>query len=477
MYGDFFGLARAPFNITPDPSVLYLNDCYQEAIAALAYGIEARKGFVALVGEAGTGKTTLLRRLLETLDRNVRTVLLLHPTVSFDEILEHILRELGLPTDGGRKLVFLQRLHEFLLEHTRAGGNVALLIDEAQDLAPGVLEELRLLSNLETGREKILQIVLAGQPELDAKLADPGLRQLRQRIAMHVRIRPLSPPEVEAYVRTRLEAAGARDTRIFTPEAVALIARISDGIPRIVNVLCDACLMGAFASGQARVAPALVEEAWTDFAHSAAPPAPAPAPPPPEVAPPLPAVVPAPPTLSPVLPVVRTISFPAAIALVALGVAIAAVLLVAGEHRPDTPGARVVASPPPTVAPVPAGPPSAAEAMALVEEYRATYEARDVEHLQALFAPDATDAGIHGADAIADRYRQAFADMTELHYALTEVHVEPGPDATVVRAGFALRYRTAADAGDARGDAEWTLTRRDGRARIASLTYRFTPAR
>src|SRR5262249_42396156 len=161
------------------------------AMAALRYGIEARKGFVALVGEAGTGKTTLLRRLLESLGGSVRTVLLLHPTVSFDEILEHILQELGIPTEGGRKLVFLQRLNALLLEHTSAGGNAALLIDEAQDLDSRVLEELRLLSNLETGREKILQIILAGQPELDARLSEPQLRQLRQRITLNVRIKPL----------------------------------------------------------------------------------------------------------------------------------------------------------------------------------------------------------------------------------------------------------------------------------------------
>src|SRR5262245_53945790 len=167
MYNEFFGFREPPFNITPDPRFLYLNDCYQEALAALTYGIQARKGFISLIGEAGTGKTTLLRHVLDTLDASVKSVLLLNPTVSFDEILEHVLLELGVPTEGG-KLVRLQRLNEFLLEHTAAGGNVALLIDEAQDVDPAVLEQLRLLSNLETAREKIIQIVLAGQPELRA---------------------------------------------------------------------------------------------------------------------------------------------------------------------------------------------------------------------------------------------------------------------------------------------------------------------
>ncbi len=265
MYAEYFGLREPPFNITPDPRFLYLNDCYQEALAALGYGIEARKGFISLIGDAGTGKTTLLRRLLDTVGPATKTVLLLNPTVSFDEILEHILLELGVPPEGGRKLVLLQRLNEFLLEHTQAGGNVALLIDEAQDLRPDVLEELRLLSNLETAREKILQIVLAGQPELDAILADPSLRQLRQRVALRIRLRPLSPPEVAAYVRARVERVGGTAAELFPPDALARLAMLSHGIPRLVNVLCDAALLGTFAAGKRAVTPAIVEDAWRDY--------------------------------------------------------------------------------------------------------------------------------------------------------------------------------------------------------------------
>src|SRR6185295_13986552 len=256
MYEEHFGFREPPFRITPDPRFLYRNACVEEAAAALAYGIERRKGFLSL-----------LRHLLNQVSGNVRTVLVLHPTVEFDEILEYILTELGIPVDGARKLVLLQRLHEFLLEHTRAGGNVALMIDEAQDLEIRVLEELRLLSNLETGTEKILQIVLAGQPELETKLADPSLRQLRQRIALHVRLRPLSPEEVGAYIRTRLGLAGAPQSDVFTPEASDRIATVSLGIPRVVNVLCDACLVTAYAMNAKHVTAQIVDEAWVDYSR------------------------------------------------------------------------------------------------------------------------------------------------------------------------------------------------------------------
>ena len=266
MYAQFYGFRDLPFRITPDPRLIYRNPCYDEAAAALAYGIEQRKGFLSLVGEVGTGKTTLLRHLLERPPAGTRTILLLHPTVGFDEVLEYVLQELGVPTDGARKLALLHRLNDFLLEHTRAGGNVALLIDEAQDLDAVVLEELRLLSNLETGREKILQILLAGQPELERKLAQPALRQLRQRIAMHVRLRTLTRAEVGDYVRARLAAVGGSKD-VFTSEALARIAEVSEGIPRVVNVLCDACLVTGVAAGTRQIGRAIVDEAWADYAR------------------------------------------------------------------------------------------------------------------------------------------------------------------------------------------------------------------
>jgi general secretion pathway protein A len=294
MYESFYGFREPPFRVTPDPRFLYRNPAIDEAVAALNYGIEQRKGFLSLVGEVGTGKTTLIRHLLDSVSPSTQTVLILYPTVQFEEMLEHILHELGIPTDGAGKLVKLQRLHEFLLEHTRGGGNAAILIDESQDLDARVLEELRLLSNLETGTEKILQILLAGQPELERKLAQPELRQLRQRIALHVRLRAFSPAEVAAYVRTRLERAGAGDGAIFAADALARIAEVTGGIPRLVNVLCDAALVTGFATGARQISRAIVDETWADYAHLA-PPDTAPVPPRPEpVAVPAPAPEPAP---------------------------------------------------------------------------------------------------------------------------------------------------------------------------------------
>jgi general secretion pathway protein A len=265
MYCAFYGFRERPFNLTPDPRFLYLNATYREAAASLAYGINERKGFICLIGEAGTGKTTLLRHLLDGFDRRTRTVLVFNPRVSFGEMLEYALTELGVTLTSTRKLHMLQRLNGFLLRELQAGGNVALLIDEAQDLAPSVLEDLRLLSNLETAREKILQIVLAGQPELEPKLADPRLRQLRQRIAVRCHLRPLTEDEIANYVATRIAVAGRSKGGPFTPEAISAIARCSQGIPRLVNVVADNALLIGFAGGHARIDASVVAEAWTDL--------------------------------------------------------------------------------------------------------------------------------------------------------------------------------------------------------------------
>jgi len=533
MYADHFGLRELPFNITPDPRFLYLNDCYQEALAALGYGIDARKGFISLIGDAGTGKTTLLRRVLDTVGPATKTVLLLNPTVGFDEILEHILLELGVPPEGGRKLVLLQRLNEFLLEHTAAGGNVALLIDEAQDLRPDVLEELRLLSNLETAREKILQIVLAGQPELDDTLANPSLRQLRQRVALRIHLRPLSPAEVAAYVRTRLERVGGAAGELFTADALAHIADLGHGIPRLVNVLCDAALMVAFASGSRTVTPAIVEEAWHD--HDSGIPAaldrlrPLPPAPVDEPAPaasvepgaPLdlaPAAEPsddasddAPPVEPPAsfdlpegeAPARKSLSVPvAAAAVLAMAVALAVGSLRQTASGPEPRDAARAQSGVSTAAPVPPEPAAAlvlseaaaseghpdaaaaadaplsnAEAAALVDEFRAAYEARDVDRLVQLFAEDADKNGVRGLEAIAASYRNTLPTLSDVRYSVPTLAVTRQGARAEVRAPFILAYHNAEGVGgEIRGQAEWSLERRAGRARIVALSYRLEPS-
>ncbi|HXJ34168.1 MAG TPA: AAA family ATPase [Candidatus Eisenbacteria bacterium] len=511
MYEEYFGFREPPFRITPDPRFLYRNPSVEEAAAALSYGIERRKGFLSLVGEAGTGKTTLLRHVLDTLAGNVKTVLLLHPTVEFDEILEYLLSELGIPVDGGRKLVLLQRLQDYLLEHTRAGGNLALLIDEAQDLAPHVLEELRLLSNLETGTEKILQIVLAGQPELEAKLADPALRQLRQRIALHIRLRPFSAAEVAAYISRRLELAGATRADIFAPAAIRRIATVSHGIPRIINVLCDASLVTAFATSGRQVSADIVDEAWADYARLGvqvpeekplvAPPSPSPAPPTSPLLPPTPGPVepePAPPPVhviasppasppplvdvkppdeKPLEPLVINIGGGAARSWLAgvpvrnfVGGFLVAVLAILGVYTMRTRPASTALPEEPVVL----GPPTAAEARAVVHEYMLAYEDRDLDRMMALFAPQAIANEIDGADAIREDYAKTFARLAEVTCVVPRVDVtlSDEDDIVTVSGPLVIDYRdNNGETSALRGDARWEIARLGGAPRIVGLRY------
>jgi general secretion pathway protein A len=265
MYCEFYQLREPPFNVTPDPKFLYLNARYREAIASLNYGITQRKGFITLIGEAGTGKTTLLNKLLEELDTKTKSVFIFNTNVTFEEILEYMFAEFALPVHNGKKLYMLQRLNSFLLEELRGGGNVALLIDEAQDLEFSVLEDLRLLSNLETAKEKILQIVLSGQPELGQKLSNPILRQLRQRIGINCRLLPLSRDEITEYIQYRLQAGGCADLKLFSREAEEQIYHFSRGIPRLVNVVCDNALVIGYALGKKRIGADVISEAAADL--------------------------------------------------------------------------------------------------------------------------------------------------------------------------------------------------------------------
>jgi general secretion pathway protein A len=265
VYAAHFGLRDAPFRATPDPRLFYLNPGYREAYETLRYGVLERKGFIALIGEVGTGKTTLLRRLMDDLGKTVRFVFFYNTTLTFDETVEFICAELGLPVTDLSRVHKLQRLNEFLITEARKGGHVVLLIDEAQNLSPEVLENLRLISNLETATDKLLQIVLVGQPELDAKLADPALRQITQRIAVRHHLSPLHDGEVGLFIARRLQRCGRPRQDLFTTGAIRRITVYARGIPRAVNILCDAALLVAYAADAKRVTSTMIDEVAFDL--------------------------------------------------------------------------------------------------------------------------------------------------------------------------------------------------------------------
>jgi len=254
MYLAHFALKESPFSITPDPRFLYMSERHQEALAHLLYGIGQGGGFIQLTGEVGTGKTSVCRCLLEQLPPHVDVALVLNPRLSALELLATICDELRVTyergTGSGKALI--DALYRHLLENHAAGRRTVVILDEAQDLAPDVLEEVRLLTNLETSREKLLQIILIGQPELIRLLAQPGLRQVHQRVTARYHLQPLSRAETHAYVRHRMAVAGRSD-RVFTDGAVRLVYRLSGGIPRLINVICDRALLGAYTQDRGRV--------------------------------------------------------------------------------------------------------------------------------------------------------------------------------------------------------------------------------
>ncbi len=249
MYFDFYGFTEAPFNITPDPRFLFFTPRHREAFDHLIYGIEQRKGFIELTGDVGAGKTTLCRALLAGLSDNIRTAIILNPGLTENQLLRAILNDFGLKPKGRDRMAYLETLNNFLLEQLRQGNNVALIIDEAQNLTPAVLEQIRLLSNLETDQHKLLQIVLCGQPELKQRLAAPELRQLRQRITVRYHLLPLREEELSDYIQHRLTTAGWQGEKLFTEAAVSLIYSYARGIPRLVNALCDITLLAGYVAG------------------------------------------------------------------------------------------------------------------------------------------------------------------------------------------------------------------------------------
>ncbi len=261
MYLKHFNLIEMPFNITPDPRFLYYAPHHQEAYDHLIYGITQRKGFIELTGEVGSGKTTLCRALLASLGDEVKTALILNPTFSDTELLRAMLNDFGLSPTHGDRLSYVECLNSFLLDNYSQGINVALLIDEAQDLAPDVMEQIRLLSNLETDQHKLIQIVLCGQPELKKRLSHPDLRQLRQRITVRYYLPPLSLTETETYINHRLRIAGPNSVVQFSSFAVKGVHRYANGCPRLINAVCDNALLAAYVYGEEQVSANCVKKA------------------------------------------------------------------------------------------------------------------------------------------------------------------------------------------------------------------------
>lgn len=266
MYQKFFGLRESPFNVNPDPRYLFLTRQIQEALASLTYGIQNRKGFILLTGEVGTGKTTLLNRLLGWLrGQRVATAYIFNSRLSVSDLFDLMLAEFEIPCESREKSQIVLRLNQWLLDRYRAGETAVLIVDEAQNLSPDVLEEIRLLTNLETSTEKLLQIVLTGQPELEEKLKAPQVRQLRQRITLRCRTAPLTLEETFGYVGERLRIAGANCEPIFSKEAIEMVHTYSCGIPRVVNLLCEHSMINAYVDSVRPVPAHLVEEVAREF--------------------------------------------------------------------------------------------------------------------------------------------------------------------------------------------------------------------
>lgn len=246
MYLEFYKLKELPFNITPDPHYLFFSRHHREAYNHVMYGIRGRKGFIQLTGEVGSGKTTLCRAVLAELGHGVQTALIFNPCLTEAQLLRAILRDFGLKSGGNDMLKLIETLNTFLLKKMEAGENVALLIDEAQNLSPQLMEQVRLLSNLETTHQKLIQIVLIGQPELAQKLESPALRQLRQRITVRYHLGPLAGDELGAYVAHRLRMAGSDGRIVFDAKALRLAYKYAKGIPRLINAVCDNALLAGY---------------------------------------------------------------------------------------------------------------------------------------------------------------------------------------------------------------------------------------
>lgn len=265
MYLNFFNMNKAPFNVTPDPEFLFLSPSHKEALAAVIYGVQQKKGFVAIIGEVGVGKTTILRSFLDRADRErLKLLYLFNANINFSTLLESVLQELGLDSTADAPCNLVTRLHQYLISEYTKGRTVVLIIDEAQNMPVETLENLRMLSNLETTKDKLIQIVFSAQPEFEVLLERKELRQLKQRIAVKTTIKPLSTEESLRYIRHRLAKAAVGEHGIFTERALRLIVSQSNGIPRVINTLCDNCLITSFGYKSKIVSRQIVREIVAD---------------------------------------------------------------------------------------------------------------------------------------------------------------------------------------------------------------------
>jgi putative secretion ATPase (PEP-CTERM system associated) len=249
MYEIFFNLKKKPFDLLPNPEFIFMSKSHKRALTYLDYGIKERAGFILLTGEVGSGKTTIIRDLIKKQNERVVLAKIFNTKVNSDQLVSMINDDFGLPVQGKDKIELLRDLNTFLIEQYAIGNQPTLIIDEAQNLDSTLLEEVRMLSNLETDSAKLLQIILVGQPELRKTLGEPGMLQLRQRISINCHLQPLSSTEIEDYIHHRLEIAGERTAVVFDVEALDIIYKYSRGIPRLINIICDFLMLSAFAEG------------------------------------------------------------------------------------------------------------------------------------------------------------------------------------------------------------------------------------
>jgi Type II secretory pathway, component ExeA (predicted ATPase) len=261
MYTQFYGFKERPFEITPDPDFLFLSESHREALAHMIYAARERKGFTVLTGEVGTGKTTLVQAFLSQLNGKVKTAYIFNPKLTSLDFLRYICEDFGLKEEKHSKGQYVAQLHNFLLEHYSRDEQVILIIDEAQSLPPALLEEVRLLTNLETPKSKLLQVILVGQPELNAVLNSHPFRQLKQRVSLRYHLQPLDEEDTKKYVEKRLASAGAIDTHIFTAKAMGKIYSNSRGIPRLINIISDNALLAGYSENKKIIGPKMIKEA------------------------------------------------------------------------------------------------------------------------------------------------------------------------------------------------------------------------